>query len=120
MTAPTKPFPKPPAEVETYVDILGMDLAIEFLLRFGGAELYIPASPKDRSRVAALVGRELTAELARSDHLLQRRVPLATQWLAACLHAQGRAIAEIARRLRITDVTVRKHLSRYRKQDNAP
>jgi hypothetical protein len=110
VTLPAKPYPKPPAEVETYVDILGVDLTIEFLLRFGGAEMYIPKSPKTRSRVAVLVGREKTAELARSDHLLPRRVPLMTPWLAACLHVQGWPVAELARRLRITDVTVRTYL----------
>lgn len=112
MTLPAKPFPKTPAEVEPYVDILGMDMAIEFLLSFGGAAMGMPKHPTTRSRVAALVGKEKTAERARSDHLLQRRVPLATPWLVACLHTRGWPVAGIARRLRITDVTVRRYLKR--------
>ena len=121
MTLSARPFPRTPAEVEAYVAILGPELTVQFLLSFGGAEMYIPADPKTRSRVAALVvGKEKTAELARSDHLLPRRVPLATSWLAACLHAQGWPVAEIARRLRITDVTARKHVSRYRMKERGP
>lgn len=120
MNIPAKAFPKPPADVETYVAILGVDLAIDFLLAFGGAEIYIPADPKSRSRLAAFVGKQKTAELARSDHLLPRRVPLATPWLAACLRVRGWPVAEIARRMRITDVTVSKHLSRYGLRERAP
>ncbi|MDK3075931.1 hypothetical protein QO034_23045 [Sedimentitalea sp. JM2-8] len=78
MSLPSKPYPKPPAEVETYVDILGMDMAIEFLLTFGGAELPLSRRLGKRSRLAALVGAENAAKLARSDHLLRLRVPLAT------------------------------------------
>jgi len=49
----------------------------------------------------------------KAGHLLQRRVPLANPWVAACLHVQGLATNEIARKLRITDVTVRRYLTRY-------
>ncbi len=120
MSVPAEPFAKAPAEVETYVAILGVELAVQFLLRFGGAEIYIPKAPKTRSRVAALVGADKTTELARSDHLLLRRVPLVTPWLAACLRVQGCSLADIARRLRITDVTARKHLNRYGMRGTAP
>ncbi|MBK0328138.1 helix-turn-helix domain-containing protein [Rhodobacteraceae bacterium F11138] len=120
MPVPAKPYPRTPAEVEPYVAILGVDLGIQFLLTFGGAEMYIPRNPKTRSRVAALVGAEKTAELAQSDYLLPRRVPLVTPWLSACLHVQGWNLADIARRLRVTDVTVRKHLNRYGMRGNGP
>lgn len=96
MTVPARPFPKPSAQVETYVAILGTDMTIEFLLQFGGAELYIPELPQGRSRLAALIRIEKTKELAKKDRLLQRRVPLANAWIAACLYAKGFPINEIA------------------------
>ena len=117
MTLPAKPFPKPPAQIAPYVDILGPAMTVQFLLTFGGAELYIPKSPKGRSRIETMIGRQKVKALANSDHLLQRRVPLANPWVAVCLHYQGIATNEIARKLRITDITVRKYLKRYDGRD---
>lgn len=113
MNLPARPFPKPPAQVAPYVDIPGLEMTLQLLLSFGGAELYIPQNPQSRSRLEALVGPQMVKALAQSDHLLQRRVPLANPWVAACLHFQGLATNEIARKLRITDVTVRKHQKRH-------
>jgi len=104
---PSIRYPDPPAQVEVYVAVLGCDLTIDFLLTFGGTELYLTETPKDRSRLVALVGKEKAAALGRQAHLLQRRVPLAKPWLAACLGARGLSVAEIARTLRVTDVSVR-------------
>jgi DNA-binding NtrC family response regulator len=113
MTLPARPFPKPPAQLQPYVDILGPELTVELLLCFGGAELYIPADPKGRGWLERLVGTDKAKELARAAHLLQRRIPLGNAWVAACLHHQGWSITAIARKLRVTDVTVRRHLDRY-------
>jgi len=104
------PYPKPTAQVEQYVAVLGYPLAIRFLLTFGGAELSIAREPKSRSRLTQLVGKEKARELAQCDHLLQRRVPLAKKWLAECLLSEGYGIADIARILRVSDVSVRKML----------
>lgn len=100
------------------MQVLGTDLAIEFLLRFGGAEIYIPSSPGSRSRVVDLLGEEKTRALAAMDYLLQRRVPLANDWIIACLHAKGVPAAEIARRTRCSDVSVRKCVARIRERGN--
>ncbi|MDK3072745.1 helix-turn-helix domain-containing protein [Sedimentitalea sp. JM2-8] len=105
------PTTKPTAQVAPYVDVLGQDLTVAFLLEFGGAEIYLAVSPKSRSRVAQLVGREKAEALARVSDRLQRRVPLANQWIAGVLKSKGLSHAEIARRMRTTDVTVRKWLS---------
>ena len=118
MTLPARPIPKPPAQIAPYVDILGSELTVLFLLSFGGAELYIPQSPKGRSRIEAMIGCQKVIALANCKHLLQRRVPLANPWVAACLHYQGIATNEIARKLRITDVTVRIYLKRYSGRDD--
>lgn len=102
-------LPPPPAHVEPYVRVLGPQKAFEFLMRFGGAELYLSATPKGRSEAETVVGAEKLAELAALD--LPRRVPTSKPWLARMMKTQGLSQAEIARRLHTTDVTVRSWLN---------
>lgn len=99
--------PRPPAHVEPFVRVLGVDLAIRFLLRFGGAELYLSPTPKGRSDLAQEFGIEAAAQIAMAAEHLPRRVPLAKEWIAAVWSQQGLSTAEIARRLHVTDVTIR-------------
>ena len=113
MSVPTRPLPKPTAQVQPYVDVLGLELTVQFLLKFGGSELYIPQNPKGRSRVENLVGADNVRALADVSHLLQRRVPLANAWISAFLHWQGMPVSEIARTIRRTDCTVRRYLAEY-------
>lgn len=103
-------LPKPPAQVAPYVDALGVDDAVAFLLKFGGSEIYIAENPQSRSRVVKLLGRQKAAALARVSERLPARVPLANRWVAKVLFAKGLPKAEIARRLRTTDKTVREWL----------
>jgi len=102
--------PRPTAQVQPYVDALGHEDAIRFLLAFGGAELYIAADPKGRGQVEAMLGPDKARALAAQAHRLPARVPLAKPSLAHCLAARGARAATIARTLRTTDVTVRKWL----------
>ena len=102
-------LPRPPATIQAYVDVLGPWPAFDFLMRFGGAELYVSPTPKGRSEVEAMIGADKVAELASLD--LPRRVPTAKPWLARMLKTQGLSHAEIARRLHSTDVTVRSWLN---------
>lgn len=119
MPLPAHPHPKPPAQVTAYVDALGLELTVRFLLRFGGAELYIPDNPQGRSQLANLIGVDNVRALAEHTHLMQRRVPLANAWIAAFLSWQGMPISETARTIRATDVTVRGYLDRYGMRDVA-
>ncbi len=98
------------ARQEPYVRVLGADLAVEFLLTFGGAELYLSKDPKGKGRLERLVGYERAKALADLDHQLQRRVPIGNPWIVTYLSWKGHSVAEIARRLRVTDVTVRRYL----------
>ncbi|WP_323005437.1 helix-turn-helix domain-containing protein [Pseudorhodobacter sp.] len=107
MNLPARPMPKPTAQVAVYVEILGVDLAVTFLLAFGGAELHLAQNPKGKGQVEAVIGLDNARALAAQDHRLQRRVPLAKKWLAQMLDWQGHSIAHIARTLRTTDVSVR-------------
>lgn len=98
---------RPPAHVEPFVGVLGVEGAIRFLLRFGGAELYLTRSPKGRSMLAQEFGGEVAAAIAAAAEHLPRRVPLAKEWIAAVWSSEGLPDAEIARRLHVTDVTLR-------------
>lgn len=104
--------PKVPAQIEPYVRVLGVDGAVEFLLSFGGAELYIPRNAKGKSMVAKKFGIEKAQALAEASELLPRRVPTAKPWIARQLYKKNLSVAEIARRLHVTDVTIRSYLKR--------
>lgn len=107
-------YPKAPAHIEPFVRVLGPIVATEFLMTFGGADLYLTPTPKSRSRLVGLVGHEKAAELAEAAAHLPRRIPTAKPWVAAVYRAQGLPVAEIARKLHVSDVTVRAYLKRYR------
>lgn len=105
-------LPPPPAHVEPFVRVLGTEGAIEFLLTFGGAELYWAADPKGRSELAQLVGMEKARALGQAAEFLPRRIPTAKPWIATVWAAQGLSKAKIARRLHVADKTVRAWLKR--------
>jgi hypothetical protein len=112
---PEKPqfTPKPTAQVAPYVEVLGIDGTVDFLLEFGGAEIYLTTSPKSRSRVVASIGRKKTIALADISDRLPRRVPLAKPWISAVLKSKGLSNNQIARKLHATDVSVRDWLKRF-------
>lgn len=105
-----RPMPRPTAQVAAYVDALGAETAVTFLLTYGGADLYISDDPKGRSSHERLVGYDKAKALAAVAHRLPKRVPLAKKWLAQMLNWQGLSTAMIARTLRSSDVSVRKWL----------
>lgn len=110
----SRPMPRPTAQAAPYVEILGADLAVRFLLAYGGAELYLADDPKGRCSHAELIGADLARALASHPRLSPRqRVPLAKRWLAAMLHWQGNSTAGIARQLRVSDVSVRRWLKEW-------
>ncbi|PWE29981.1 hypothetical protein DDZ14_16200 [Maritimibacter sp. 55A14] len=105
--------PSPPANIAPYVEVLGAQGAVEFILEFGGAELYLAPNPKRRSRLVTLVGHDKARRLAAAAEYLPARVPLAKPWCAAVLRSQNLSVAEIARKLHASDVSVRGWLKRY-------
>lgn len=101
------------AQVEPYVEALGAELAMEFLLRFGGADIFIAAKPKGRAEWHKFLGNEgahRLAEIAHANPRFQRRVPIGNDWLIRMLAWQGKRVPEIARTVRLSDVAVRKYL----------
>ena len=99
-----------PAHIEPFVRVLGPDLAVEFLLTFGGAELYLAPRPQRRSRLVGLVGMDKATELGRVADRLPARIPTAKPWIILMLKARGQPVAEIARTLHMSNVAVRRHL----------
>lgn len=113
-------IPRPPAHVQPYVDALGAELAVRFLLHFGGAELYIPRDPKGASEVVEVLGmpaaRALSALAERT--VLPKRVPTAKPWIARYLKiTAGLSNAAICRTLHATDVTVRRWIAGLQEHD---
>lgn len=107
-------IPRPPAHVAPFVDALGAETAARFLMHFGGAEMHIPREPKGGSEMAEVLGMAAARALAELGQrtVLPRRIPTAKPWLARYLKSVGGlSHAEIARRLHVTDVTVRRYLA---------
>lgn len=111
-TSPIPNLPRPPAHIQPYVAVLGIEDTIRFLLAFGGAELYLTTTPKGRSRLAQMFGLDKAAAIARAAEHMPRRVPTAKPWIAQVSSAQGVSVAEIARFLHVSDVSVRGWLKR--------
>lgn len=100
-----------PAHVAPYVDVLGIDGAVEFLLTFGGAQIRLTEKPRRDSHVLQAVGRQKAIALASKIDAEHVRVPLAKAFIAQKLrHQDGKGVAEIARKLHVSDVTVRSYL----------
>lgn len=112
MTVPIRP----PAHVEPYVNILGQERALAFFFAFGGAELYIPRNPKASSQLVQLLGREHADALAAAGPRLPKRVPMPKKYLAQVLFQQGLTVAHMARKLHVSDTTVRAYLKNRSKR----
>ena len=103
--------PQPPAQLEPFVRVLGVEIAVKFFMTFGGAELVYSANPRT-SRLAEVVGLDAARRLAEEDAVrgLPRRVPLGKPWISQVLKSKGLPVAEIARRMHTSDVSVRRWL----------
>lgn len=106
-----RPIPRPTARVAAYVEVLGAELTVQFLLTYGGAELYLANDPKGRASHEALLGYDKAKALAANPRLqMSHRIPLAKKWLVQMMSWQGCSTAHIARTVRPTDTTVRRWL----------
>ncbi|MEL7113999.1 MAG: helix-turn-helix domain-containing protein [Pseudomonadota bacterium] len=99
-----------PAQAEAYVEALGLDMAIEFMIEFGGTVVILGENPRRDNAVARRFGIEAARALAKVSDRLQARVPKQDRWVARILKARGMTRVEIARTLRVTDETVRRYL----------
>lgn len=74
-------MPRPTAQVQPYVEAMGAETAVTFLLAFGGAELTIAEEPTERAAYVRLIGLDKAKALAAVAHRLHEGVPLASKWL---------------------------------------
>lgn len=96
---------KVPAHIAAYVEVLGVDLALQFFLKFGGSELYFSLSPQ-HSMVLELTGLEKLTKLSKRIGPGHVRVPIPKEWIAERLSARGLSKAAIARELHVDQRTV--------------
>ncbi|WP_433848575.1 hypothetical protein [Brucella pseudogrignonensis] len=102
---------KVPANLEPFINTLGFDKGIEFLLRFGGAAMYLPKKPQDgRSMASSLLTPDEIIALSKAIDRDYLRIPVAKKFIAVYLRSRNVSVGEIARRLHMTDVTVRGYL----------
>ena len=101
---------KVPANLAPYVQALGTAGAVDFFLRFGGSQIYLPRTASERSKAAKEIGIDKVARLAEAMGDGYIKVPLARQWIAAKLRAKGESDNEIARIVRADVATVRRWL----------
>jgi hypothetical protein len=107
-------WPKPPAHVGPYVNALGHELAADFLLNYGGGEIYLSDTVTSRSSLLKSLSYEQIGYLLVELGIGMHRVPLAPRWVARVLVKKGLPVAQIARKLRKTENTVRSYTSHER------
>ncbi|SOC41602.1 hypothetical protein SAMN05892877_10922 [Rhizobium subbaraonis] len=98
---------KVPAHLQPYIDTLGEELGIEFLLSFGGGYVYLSERPQGRSPVVEQFGEEAAIALAVRIGTGSLRVPVGKPFIARHFRAKRWTVNAIARKLHVTDVTVR-------------
>ncbi len=101
---------RPPAHLSPYFDVLGEDLAVEFLLTFGGSYQYLSERPQARSPIAQMLGHDKAGALARRIGTGGLRIPLGKPFIARLFRAKDWTVNDIARHLHVSDVTVREWL----------
>jgi hypothetical protein len=84
VTQISRPMPKPTAQVKPYVDILGVDLTVDFLLAFGG-----------RNRPETSCHRQSGARLAQVRAAGMQSGRAATRLLSSARDMQARARASV-------------------------
>lgn len=95
-------YPRHPAHLDPYVEVLGPSLAVRFLIAFGGCPLSFPDDPKGKSMAEAMIGPERLRALGQRMADNRVSVPMPRPWLILALSAEGKDTAEICRILKTT------------------
>lgn len=101
-------LPPPPDNIAPYVEALGIEDAMRLFLSVGGSDVYLPRHSTRRSLSARTIGADKVERLTEVFGYGHIKVPLARQWVAAVMKAQGASLAEIARTVRVDVATVRR------------
>lgn len=108
MSEPAPPE-APSPRVAPYIQALGEDGALDFLLEYGGQTIHIPM--REGSQLGRGIGEEKVAALRTALGQGALSVPTSRRWLAGRLDAKGLSRNDIAKRLRVTRESVRLYLS---------
>lgn len=98
-----------PANVQLFVDIIGLNDAVKLLLACGGSTIYFGRRPNG-GLVEQAIGEAAARQIGRELGGMQYKVPLSPRFLARFLRSQGDSTAKIARTLRMSEGTARQHL----------
>ncbi len=100
-----------PANVSRFIDVLGEDLTLDFLLKFGGTPVYLAITPRPNSPVVECVGYDKASKLGRSLGPGAVQIPTAKPWMAVKLKEKGFTGIAIARLLHTDSRTIRRWLN---------
>jgi hypothetical protein len=103
---------RPPAQIEVFVEVLGLELTMEFLLAFGGSPIQLSMRPQAGTLLSKVVTQEQISALAKATGGGWYRVPTCKPFLCSYFSGMGMSVSAIARKLHITDTTVRSMLKR--------
>ncbi|MBP0483961.1 hypothetical protein J5474_15885 [Sagittula sp. M10.9X] len=103
-------YPRHPAHLDAYVEVLGYETAISFLVMFGGCQLYFPTDPAGRSAAEALIGADRLKRLGAMMRDPKTEIPMPKTWLIRALRAEGYSVAQICRALKTTTTNVKRTL----------
>lgn len=103
-------YPRHPAHLDPYIEVLGPELAVRFLIEFGGTPAYFPDDPKGKSAAEALIGPERLRALGARMPSNWAEIPMPRPWLIRALDAEGKSVAAICRLLHTSSTNVKKQL----------
>ena len=100
-----------PEQLLPYVQVLGVDLAVDLFLKLGGSQINLPAKSGTETRAAKVIGAENVERLAEWFGTGYVKVPLGNKWVAEVLHGKGLNHQEIACTVRSDVATVRRWIN---------
>lgn len=109
MTEPVA-YPRHPAHLDPYIEVLGPRMAVSFLVMFGGSSLYFPDDPRGRGAAEQLIGADKLRALGSRMPSNRAEIPMPRSWLIRALHAEGLSIGQICRALKTSSTNVKKTL----------
>jgi hypothetical protein len=104
--------PRPPAQVQPYIEIIGLDATLALVQEFGGVRAYVAKDPPVDSKMVKAIGMAAAVRLGKALGGESPRIPVARAWLVQHYASLKWSVPRIARELRIADFSVRRILSR--------
>lgn len=109
------------AHVLPFVEIIGLDATARMLQAIGGSPINIPSSrPRAASKLSEAIGPQNARKLGERLHGGTIKMPIGNTFLCRYYRSNGMAVCAIARLVRQTDATVRRHLSDTPPQESDP